>query len=112
MRHKHEDTFNPGTGEWRQTWTVNKDDGSHDVVETVQQDIAPVLDANQEARASTSRLGPSEDMPRIASIPVIVAQKWRDESGFDIYKARGQELLAWLRKPENKVFLTHEKYRP
>ena len=73
------------------------------------QDIAPVLNANKAEYNShgdlkSSRYGKGP-MHKIASIPMIVVEKWLKE-GFDIYTATPQQIRRKLNDPEYKYLRT------
>jgi hypothetical protein len=53
--------------------------------------------------AQDARFAP--DMLRVASIPVVVVEKWLRQ-GFDIYRATLPEIMAMLRKEELDAFVT------
>lgn len=50
------------------------------------QDVSSVLDANKEAQNHVNPNSPDGSMRRVASIPMIFAQKWLDDYGINIYK--------------------------
>ena len=73
------------------------------------QDVEPVLDANKAEYNShgdlkSSRYGKGP-MHKIASIPMIVVEKWMKE-GFNIYTATPQEIRRKLNDPEYKYLRT------
>jgi hypothetical protein len=50
-----------------------------------QQDVEPILKNNHALRTLNDGFTPSRDMKRIASIPMIVINHWREKLGIDIY---------------------------
>ena len=60
--------------------------GVHDgkaVVETVQ-DVAPILERNRALATGGDRYSASRELRRVASIPLVVVQLWRDRYGIDL----------------------------
>jgi len=49
------------------------------------QDVAPILDRNKALAAWNDGYSPSRELRRAASIPLIVAEKWRNEEGIDVF---------------------------
>lgn len=65
------------------------------------------LDDLKESRNSSKDQNEGEFM-KVASIPVIVVEKWMRE-GFNIYEASGQEIVKRLRKENLDYFMATEK---
>ena len=53
------------------------------VLETAQ-DVAPILDRNRALATDGDGYTPGREMRRAASIPLVVAEKWRNELGVDL----------------------------
>ena len=65
------------------------------------------LDDLKESRNSSKDKNEGEFM-KVASIPVIVVEKWMRE-GFNIYEASGQEIVNRLKKENLDYFMATEK---
>ncbi len=70
------------------------------------QDVEPILDWNKRQQADGDGYTPSRDLKKVASIPLVIAEKWRNELGVDVFnpdhKAAARRLLnsneyLWLR---------------
>lgn len=55
------------------------------------QDVEPILIQNQEEAKEFTRYG---DMGKIASIPMVLVEKWINEEGVNILKPGAEEFLA------------------
>ena len=55
-----------------------------------------------------SLLPMTNDLQRVASVPVAVVEKWLRE-GFDIYKESGKAILARLRNEHLDAFITTKR---
>ena len=49
------------------------------------QDVEPVLEANKAAANASDGYSPSREMREVAEIPMVVALKWKEERGIDIF---------------------------
>ena len=65
------------------------------------------LDDLKDARNQSSSK-PTGDMMRVASIPTAVVEKWMRE-GFDIWEAKGSEVVRKLKNEDLDMFLTTDK---
>lgn len=80
------------------------EDGSDEFQLITQQEIDPLLAANQAERKEKDARTPYGDMDRVASIPLNIWWELKREGIADDEKA----LRKWLNDPENKVFRTRE----
>ncbi len=66
------------------------------------QDVEPILDLNKAAfNDGTMGYTPSRDMRKIAEIPLVVAEKWRNELGVDVFdKNHAPAVKRLLNDPE------------
>lgn len=69
---------------------------------TAEQDVEPILDLNKAAYNDGTRgYTPSRDLRKIAEIPLIVAEKWRNELGVDVFnKDHAPAVRRLLNDPE------------
>lgn len=51
-----------------------------------QQDVAPILEYNLQARLANDGYSPSRELRRVAFIPSIIRDKWLNEEGWDAYR--------------------------
>lgn len=65
------------------------------------------LDDLKDAR-NDSGSKPTGDMMRVASIPTAVVEKWMRE-GFNIWEAKGSEIVRKLKNEDLDMFLTTNK---
>lgn len=65
------------------------------------------LDDLKDARNQSSSK-PTGDMMRVASIPTAVVEKWMRE-GFNIWEAKGSEVVRKLKNEDLDMFLTTDK---
>ena len=88
--------------------------GRHDgrlVVEAVQ-DLAPILERNKALAVAGDGYSPSRELRRAASIPAVVAEKWRNELGIDVFdpdhwpavrRLLNDPEWRWLRTAEGRL---------
>lgn len=73
-------------------------------------DVQANLDAVKELRAGTGHFEKVGDLQHIASIPNIFVDEWKNEHGFDYFKASNQERMLFMKsRPEYQAFRTHDK---
>lgn len=97
-------TYDPATGITEQYWH-NPLEGTVTIRKL--QDVQKVIDNNKEEFNSFNKgYSDSRGTHKIATIPMVVIDKWRAEDGFDWFKATSNERKRWLEKPENAVFKT------
>jgi hypothetical protein len=76
------------------------------------QDIQPILDLNKKELNGDSMYGaPNKkaDMRKVASIPLIIIEKWKSELGVDIMnKDHMPRIKKLLNDPEYRWLRTHE----
>lgn len=53
-------------------------------IETVA-DVQPIIDNNKRLAADGDGYSPSREMRRIASVPLVIVEKWRNELGVDLF---------------------------
>ena len=94
--------------------TTFKYDHSEDkVILNSVQDIEPILELNKKEQnnASMYGIGNTETlgMRKVASIPLVVIEKWKQELGVDIMnKNDWPKVKQLLNDPENRFFRTNE----
>lgn len=73
------------------------------------QDVEPFLNANKRAQSDGEGWSPSREMRRIASIPPIVHEIWKNTYGVDPLKPEHHKLLRrLLNDPENRFLRVSE----
>jgi hypothetical protein len=94
--------------------TTFKYDHSEDkVILNSVQDIEPILELNKKEQNNDSMYGIGNTetlgMRKVASIPLVVIEKWKQELGFDIMnKNDWPKVKQLLNDPENRFFRTNE----
>lgn len=78
------------------------------VIQTFQQIPQEFTDALKRERFDNSQSRVSGEYHRVASIPVVVIDKWMRE-GFDFYKAPAKEILQRLKREHLDDFITSDK---
>lgn len=58
------------------------------------QDTTPVLELNKAMATHNDGYTPSREMRRVASIPLILIYKWRQEEGWDAFDPQHADKLA------------------
>jgi hypothetical protein len=87
------------------------DHGTDNVTLESVQDIAPLLELNKKEFNNDSMHGPqlNSGMRKVASIPLIVVEKWKRELGIDVYnKNDWPKIKQLLNDPDNRFLRTHE----
>lgn len=70
-------------------------------------DVQPILDFNKEMANSGDGYTPSRDMRRIASIPLVILEKWKNEMGVDIFnKDHARKIRQLLNDPDWRYLRT------
>ena len=65
------------------------------------QDVEPVLEANKAAASTGDGYSPSRELRQVAEIPMVVALKWKEERGIDVFnRDHWQAVKKLLRDPE------------
>ncbi len=77
------------------------------VIERYQEIPQSFIDGLKAEKAASSSVREGETM-RVASIPVIVVEKWMRE-GFDFYNATAAQILSRLRTENLDAFITTNK---
>ena len=67
------------------------------IIQTTQ-DVEPILEANKIDQTINDGYSPSRDLKRIASIPLVIVQKWMHEDGVNFLALGKQEKAKYLRK--------------
>lgn len=74
------------------------------------QDVEPILESNKALQTLNDGYSPSREMKRIASIPLVVAQKWMKEDGINWMALPKHEKAKYLRRklndPNNRFLRT------
>ena len=76
------------------------EDGDKSIIETTQ-DVEPILEANKAMQADGDGYTPSRDLKHIASIPLVIVQKWMEEDGVNFLALGKPEKRAYLRRKLN-----------
>lgn len=73
-----------------------------------EQDVEAILDTNKElANDGTKGFSTSGDFRRVASIPLIVIEKWMKEDGVNFFQLQGLERTKYLRRKLNDIDNRH-----
>jgi GTP-sensing pleiotropic transcriptional regulator CodY len=91
----------------------NYDHSTDNVVLENVQDVAPLLELNKKELNNDSMYGTQSNngMRKVASIPLVVIEKWKRELGVDIMnKNDWPKIKQLLNDPENRFFRTHESH--
>jgi hypothetical protein len=75
------------------------------------QDVEPLLELNKKEALGDSMYGQQSNsgMRKVASIPLIIIEKWKRELGVDIYnKNDWPKIKQLLNDPEYRFLRTHE----
>jgi len=76
------------------------------------QDVEPLLELNKKELTGDSMYGTGDNavgMRKVASIPLVVIEKWKRELGVDIMnKNDWPKIKQLLNDPENRFFRTRE----
>lgn len=78
------------------------------VVQTFQSIPTEFTDALKAERFANKQSRVSNEYHRVASIPVVVVDKWMRE-GFDFHKATAKEIIAKLKAENLDAFITSDK---
>ena len=81
------------------------DDSTKESTIITQQDVEPVLEANQQARIDApDRFNNKSGLTRVASIPNVIMIRLRERGILNDQNA----FKKWLNDPENEIFLTRK----
>lgn len=75
------------------------------------QDVQPLLELNKKELNGDSMYGPAvnKGMRKVASIPLVIIEKWKRELGVDVFnKDHMPRVKQILNDPEYKWLRTHE----
>jgi hypothetical protein len=75
------------------------------------QDVEPLLELNKKELNGDSMYGPQNNsgMRKVASIPLVVIEKWKRELGVDVFnKDHMPKVKQLLNDPEYRWLRTHE----
>lgn len=67
-----------------ETIVHHDDDGDRLIIERAQ-DVQPILDHNKRLFTHNDGYSPSRELRRVASIPLVVVEKWLREDGIDVF---------------------------
>lgn len=71
------------------------------------QDVEPFLDNNKRLANDNDGYSPSRELRRIASIPLVIVEKWKNEMGVDVFKKDHQaKVRALLNDPDWRYLRT------
>lgn len=86
------------------------DEAEDKVLLTNSQDIEPLLNLNKKEFNGDAQFGsPGKDMRKVASIPLIIIEKWKRELGVDVMnKDHMPKVKKLLNDPEWRYLRTHE----
>ena len=65
------------------------------------QDVEPIIENNKRLQAEGKGYSSSRELRRIASIPMVVVERWIQEDGVNFMALGKQEKSAYLRKKLN-----------
>ena len=65
------------------------------------QDVEPILENNKALQTFNDGYSPSRDLKRIASIPLVIAQRWMKEDGINWMTLPKHEKAKYLRRKLN-----------
>ena len=86
--------FDPAYG---LTEAFHFDHGDNSFAIETSADVQPILDENKRLANDGDGYSASRDLRRIASIPNIIVEKWRNELGVDVYnKGHAQKVRQLL----------------
>lgn len=81
-------------------------DGERFAVETVA-DVEPIIDLNKALANDGDGYSPSRELRRIASIPLVIVEKWKNEFGVDVFnKDHAQAVRRLLNDPDWRYLRT------
>ncbi|QVJ07758.1 hypothetical protein S1R3Y_000050 [Vibrio phage vB_ValP_VA-RY-3] len=68
----------------------------------------PIINSNKEEFKQFNGVGygDSNGLHKVASIPLILIEKWKKEHGFDWFNSTDRERRIWLDKPEHAFLKT------
>jgi hypothetical protein len=88
------------------------DHDTDSIVSNRVQDVQPILELNKKEALGDSIYGPTNpasDMRKVASIPLVIIEKWKRELGVDVFnKDHMPKVKQLLNDPEYKWLRTHE----
>lgn len=84
-------------------YNYSEEDG-RSYIETVQ-DVEPILDANKRAMAENKNARFDSAMNMVASIPLVIIEKYWNEKGIDLINDEA-EMRKFLNDPDNKFCRT------
>ena len=91
---------------------ITYDHETDSIVSNRVQDVQPILELNKKEALGDSMYGPANPasgMRKVASIPLVVIEKWKRELGVDVInKDHMQKVKQLLNDPEYKWLRTHE----
>lgn len=68
-------------------------------------DVEPIIENNKRLANDGDGFTPSREMRRIASIPLVIAEKWRNELGVDIFNRDHEKKIKRLLNDPDWRFL-------
>ena len=89
----------------------NYDHSEDNVVLKNTQDVQPILEMNKKEMAGDSPYGSQNNpnMRKVASIPLVIIEKWKRELGIDIMDKNDMpKIKKLLNDPEYRWLRTHE----
>ena len=82
-------------------------DGDTTIIQRVQ-DVEPIIENNKRLRAEGRGYSPSRELRRVASIPLVVVERWIQEDGVNFMALGPKEKSAYLRRklndPDNRAW--------
>ena len=75
-------------------------DGDKTIIQRVQ-DVEPIIENNKRLQAEGKGYSSSRELRRIASIPMVVVERWIQEDGVNFMALGKQEKSVYLRKKLN-----------
>jgi hypothetical protein len=82
-----------------QTRVHYEEDGDRLIIQRIQ-DVEPILEANK-AKANDARTDWKGEFHHVASIPLVIIEKYKNEKGIDLMKDKAA-MKRFLNDPDNK----------
>lgn len=82
------------------------------------QNVDPIIEHNKKLQTENDGFNKARDLRRVASIPLVILEKWCKEDGVPLRKflRKPRNYQKWLRRkiydPDNSMFLTAPHARP
>lgn len=81
------------------------EDGDGSLIVHREADVEPILELNKALAASGDGYTPSRELRRVASIPMAIIEKWRNELGVDVLNPDHMPKVRQLLNSNEYAFL-------